>query len=226
MNKTNKTPIYKHSCIYAKEHGESGLYRVSYEVNIACKRAIEKAINEYYNTNILDTKTAIEEVVKQFGYERMMQVLAVTVRYYDRDGRISHSNKEWARTFPVVENRDEFGIDHNKYFAVYKCHPGLIDLFVTSARHEYLLSLPLKAADIKMEGLKILGQFQNAKEPNSPDEAHFMAQISPDFLARAKTRDMNRLMTILPFSSLGITTIEDHKGMFALISKDEDRFRK
>lgn len=222
----NKTPIYKHSCIYAIENGESGLYRLSYEANMACKRAIEKAVNEHYKDCILDTETAVRDVVKQFGYERMMQVLAVTVRYYDQDGRISHSNKEWARTFPVIENHDEYGTDRNKDFALYKCHPGLADLFVTRARHEYLLSLPLKAADIKMEGLKILEQFQNAEKLNSPDKAHFMAQISPDFLARAKSRDMNRLMAILPFSSLEVTAIEDHKGVFALISKDEDRFRK
>lgn len=222
----NKTPIYKHSCIYAIENGESGLYRLSYEANMACKRAIEKAVNEHYKDCILDTKTAIKEVVKQFGYERMMQVLAVTVRYYDRDGRISQSNKEWARAFPVIENYDEFGTDRNKDFALYKCHPGLADLFVTRARHEYLLSLPLKAADIKMEGLKILEQFQNAEEPNSTDKVCFMAQISPDFIARAKPRDMDRLTSILPFSSLEITAMEDHKGMLALISKDEDRFRK
>ncbi len=36
------------------------------------------------------------------------------------------------------------------YFVVNKCNPGLTDLFMT---HEHLLSLPLKAADVKAEAL-------------------------------------------------------------------------
>lgn len=100
----------------------------------------------------------------------------------------------------------------------------MIDAFVSAARHEHLLSRPLKRDDIKREALNILSKFQNAQEPNSPNGTHYMAQVSPDFLARAKTKDHDRLMAMLPFQSL--STLEGRKGIYALISKDENRFQK
>ena len=105
-------------------------------------------------------------------------------------------------------------------------HPALTDAFVTTARHEYLLSLPLTKEDIKAEALNILCKFQDVREPNSPNSTHYMAQISPDFLARAKTKDTDRLMSMLPFQSLSLSKLEGHQGTFALIVKDEDRFQK
>ena len=71
----------------------------------------------------------------------------------DWDGCISRRNKDWARTVPVYANLDERGHDSNVYFVVNKCNPGLTDLFMTMALHEHLLSLPLKAADIKADAL-------------------------------------------------------------------------
>jgi len=88
------------------------------------------------------------------------------------------------------------------------------------------LEQPLKAADIKAEAEHILKRFQDASEPNSPNGTHYMAQVSPDFLARAKDKDTDRLMSILPFQSLSLSGLEGRKGIFALISKDENRFQK
>ena len=221
-----KAPVYKYPGEYAREHGELELYRASGKANIACKEAIESAVNGHYNNNCLDTKAAVREIVERFGYERMLYVLAVTVKAMEWDGRISKANKNWARTVPVFENKDGFGLDRNTAFAVTQCHPGLTDMFVTAARHEYLLSLPLTKEDIKAEALNILSKFQDAREPNSPNGTHYMAQISPDFLARANTKDMDRLMAMLPFQTLSLSGLEDRKGKFALISKDENRFQK
>ena len=219
-------PVYKYPGEYAREHGELELYRASGKANIACKEAIESAVNGHYNNNCLDTKAAVREVVERFGYERMLYVLAVTVREKEWDGRISHANKNWARTVPIFEDKDGFGLDRNTAFVVGKCHPALTDMFVTEARHEYLLSLPLTKEDIKAEALNILSKFQDAREPNSPNGTHYMAQISPDFLARANTKDTDRLMAMLPFQTLSLSGLEGRKGKFALISKDENRFQK
>ena len=52
-----------------------------------------------------------------------------------------------------------------------------------------------------------------------------MAQISPDFLARAKTKDHDRLMAMLPFQSLTLSTLNGRKGTYALIRQDENRFQ-
>ena len=91
--------------------------------------------------------------------------------------------------------------------------------------HEYLLSLPLKREDIKAEAARILAEFQNAPEPNSPNGTHYMVQVSPDFLARAKTKDHDRLMAMLPFQSLTLSTLNGRKGTYALIRQDENRFQ-
>lgn len=219
-------PVYKYPGAYARENGELELYRASSKVvNVVCKEAIETVVNAHYSDNCLDTKAAVREVVEQFGYDRMLYVLAVTVKQKEWDGRISSGNKNWARTIPVFENKDGLGFDRITAFVV-DSHPSLTDMFVTAARHEYLLSLPLTKEDIKAETLNILSKFQNAQEPNSPNGTHYMAQISPDFLARANTKDTDRLMSMLPFQSLSFSTLEGYKGKYALILKDENRFQK
>ena len=111
-------------------------------------------------------------------------------------------------------------------YLITRTHPGLLNMFVSQARHEFLLKQPLKAADIKAEAEHILKRFQEAQEPNSPNGTHYMAQLSPDFLARAKSKDTDRLMSMLPFQTLSLSGLKDRKGLFALISKDEDRFQK
>ena len=52
-----------------------------------------------------------------------------------------------------------------------------------------------------------------------------MAQVSPDFLARTKTKDTDRLMAMLPFQSLSLSKLEGRKGTYALISRNENRFQ-
>ena len=218
----DKTPIYKESFEYAYNHGEEEQHRASNHANIACKKAIETAIASHYHDNRLDTQAAVQEVVKQFGYERMFYVLANTVQTQGTDGRVSQANKKWAQTIPIVFERGK----RDTSYLITQTHPGLLDMFVSSARHEHLLRQPLKAADIKAEAAYILERFQAAQEPNSPNGTHYMAQVSPDFMARAGTKDTDRLMSMLPFQTLSLSGLEGRKGTFALISKDEDRFQK
>lgn len=147
----------------------------------------------------------------------------VVARAKEWDGRISQGNKAWARTVPVFEDLDAWGNDRNKEFVVDRSHPGIIDLFVDMVRHEYLLTQPLTKDDIRAEAARILSAFQAARGPNSPSGTHFMVQVSPDFLARANSKNQNRLVSMLPFRSLSISTLEGRKGVYALITKDEDR---
>ena len=213
----DKTPVYQLPFDYAQAHDECAQYNASLDANIACKEAIETAIGRYYGHNRLGAVPAVRDVVKQFGYERRLYVLANTVQRLEHDGRISRKNKEWAWKTP-------FGADPKcAYFIITNCHPGLLNIFLDTARHEYLLSQPIKRADIKAEASHILEQFQEAVEPNSPNGTHFMARVSPDFWARAKQKDRDRLMNMLPFASLSLSTLEGYKGIYALISKDEDR---
>lgn len=131
----NHTPVYIYPAEYAREHGELEAYRASSKADIACKEAIEAAIRDHYRNNRLDT-SCVKQVSDEFGCERMLRVLANTVRQKDWDGRISRDNKAWAQTIPIYANPDGWGQDRNVYFVV-ESHPGLTDLFVTQARKEY-----------------------------------------------------------------------------------------
>ena len=225
QEKLYQSPVYKYPADYARENGELGLYKTSHEANIACKKAIESAISSHHEGLSFDSEAAVRDVVKKFGYERTLYVLAATLRMKEHDGRFSYQNKNWSQTIPVFADETKWGGDLNMDFVV-QSHSTLTDAFVETARHEYLLSLPLTKADIKTEALNILCKFQDAREPNSPNGTHYMAQVSPDFLARANTKDHDRLFSMLPFQSLCLSGLEGRKGTFALISKDENRFQK
>ena len=216
------TPVYKYPAAYARGNNELEQYRASYKANVACKNAIETAIRDNYSDNCLG-KEAVKQVADQFGYERMFYVLANTVQRKDFDGRISRDNKDWAKTIHVFEDKNYFGEDRRSSFEVDSCNPGLTDIFINQARREYLLTQPLTKEDIQSEAARLLRRLQSEREPNSPGGTHFMAQISPDFLIRASTKDHDRLFAMLPFKSLSFSTLKDRKGIFALIQKDENR---
>lgn len=210
-------PVYPYPSDHAREQGELDVYRASFRANVSCKDAIEAAIRDNYHDNRLDT-AAVGQVAEQFGQERMLYVLAATVRHFDYDGRISRDNKRWANTIPVYENKDGMDSDRSVQFVV-SSHPSLTDLFLTGARREQ----PLTADEIKAEAARLLGKLQEPVQPNSPGGTHFMAEVSRDFMERAGTKDTAALQKLLPFSTLALTTLKDRRGVFALIGKDEDR---
>ncbi len=132
----DKTPLYHYPASYAQEHGEFEQYQASFQSNIACRKAIEKAINDHYCDYILGDG-ALQDILKQFDYERIFFVLAVTVRNKNWDGRISHDNKLWAQTISVFHDKDGSSFDRNTYFVVDRAHPGLVNIFLSMVRREY-----------------------------------------------------------------------------------------
>lgn len=215
--KLRDLPVYPYPADHAREQGELDVYRASFRANVSCKDAIEAAIRDNYHDNRLDT-AAVGQVAEQFGQERMLYVLAATVRHFDYDGRISQDNKRWANTIPVYENKDGMDSDRSVQFVVCS-HPGLTDLFLTGARREQ----PLTADEIKAEAARLLGKLQEPAQPNSPGGTHFMAEVSRDFMERAGAKDTAALQKLLPFRSLALSNLKDRKGVFAIISKEEDR---
>ena len=132
----DKTPIYDKTVAYASEYGELEEYRASFKANMACKSAITEALAKHYKDNILDTKSALKELTEGFTLERIALVIAVTVREQEWDGRISHTNKEWAKSVPFTKDIDNWGNDRNAAFRVSGIHTGLIDLFAHTVRKE------------------------------------------------------------------------------------------
>lgn len=215
--KLRDLPVYPYPADHAREQGELDAYRASFRANVSCKDAIEAAIRDNYHDNRLDT-AAVGQVAEQFGQERMLYVLAATVRHFDYDGRISRDNKRWANTIPAYQNGDGMDGDRSVQFVV-SSHPGLTDLFLTQARREQ----PLTADEIKAEAARLLGKLQEPVQPNSPGGTHFMAEVSRDFMERAGAKDTAALQKLLPFRSLALSNLKDRKGVYAMIGKDEDR---
>jgi len=124
------TPLYTHTATFARFNDELPQYRESLKANIACKEAIEKAINDNYYDWRLNTQFAEKLVAAQFPVERIRYVLAATVQQKSWDGRISDANKAWADTIPVAdeENRLRYVVD--------QCHSGLTNLFINRFREE------------------------------------------------------------------------------------------
>ena len=152
-------PMYFHSAAYASEHGETDAYWLSDQANFSCKVAIEQAISAHYGDNRLDTASAVQEVMKKFGPERMNFILANTIQHKDADGRISRDNKAWAKTIPMPE--DSATSQQCADLIVDRVNPGLVDLFTRQAR---------KAVQEKEKGsvLQKLKQELPAHKPAAP----------------------------------------------------------
>ena len=130
----DQAPLYRQSAAYAHEHGELDAYRASHKANVACRETIENAIRDNYNDNRLDT-SCVKPIIDRFGMNRVEYVLANTVQHKDWDERFSRSNREWAKTIPVVTDGNEFMGDRRTAFVVDR-HSGLTDLFVSAFRKE------------------------------------------------------------------------------------------
>ena len=174
-------PVYPYPRDYAVENDELDKYRLSRKASIACKEAIEQAIGEHYANNSLDTVAAVKQVVDAFGYDRMMYVLAVTVKHKDWDGRISQSNKQWAASMPVFEDKTDGSADQNVFLVVDKAHPGLTDLFVREARKaqarekEQAQQKPMPKKEA--EKPSILEKLKRPIQKNAPNNsAHLLEQ--------------------------------------------------
>lgn len=89
-------------------------------------------IREYYRRNSLDAN-GVQNVMQEFGSQRVAHVLAATVKAKDWDARFSPENRAWAATVPTPPNLDAWGDDRNLHFVV-NSHSGLTNLFLNQFR--------------------------------------------------------------------------------------------
>ena len=78
---------------------------------------------------------------------------------------------------------------------------------------------------IEREARRVVEKLKQTDTPNCPDKSHFSAELSPYFLRLATDKDMERLFSMLPYKSLSFSAMEGRHGVYALISKDENRDR-
>lgn len=126
--------VYPYSFNTAKSDHELELWRESLKENEACRKAIEKTINENYNGYHLNDDTALK-IIKEFGYDRVNWVLAATIQQRVPDGRFSYDNVEWAKGFYIPDQKS-FDINPVDRYTV-TTHPAILDGFVRQARQAY-----------------------------------------------------------------------------------------
>lgn len=208
----HQTPLYLHTAQYAKEHNELDAYRASVAVSRNCARDVEEAINQHFDGMHLDHDAA-RGVIDEYGLERVLHVLANTVRHADWDQRYSAQHKKWAAAMP---NQDSENVQMDYLIS---SHPTVLDGFIDLA----LVNTPISEHEIVNEAQRLLEQLQSMDFPNSPTGTHFMAQISPGFVSRANTDVLNRLFQRLPFRSTNLTPIVGKRSMYVTINADEKR---
>ncbi len=125
---TRSIPLYRQSGEYAREHGELEAFLASLKANIACRDAIETAIQDGFDGMSLHADT--KSVLAVFGAERVSHVLAATLQDKRSDARISSGNQAWAATVPMFDTVSR----HRDYLIT--SHPGVLSIFVTQARKE------------------------------------------------------------------------------------------
>lgn len=125
--------VYYEPFSYAKENDEVDLYRTSYRLNSECKQAIHEAIADNYDGMYLGDD-AVDQVVRQYGMERVGYILANTLHHKSYDGRFSHSNKEWAEQVSTPEHNADRMTFRTDW--VVDSHPAILDGFVTMFRKE------------------------------------------------------------------------------------------
>ncbi len=126
-------PVYYEPFSYAKENDEVDLYRTSYRLNSECKQAIHEAIADNYDGMYLGDG-AVDQMVKQYGMERVGYILANTLHHKSYDDRFSHSNKEWAEQVSTPEHNADRMTFRTDW--VVDSHPAILDGYVTMFRKE------------------------------------------------------------------------------------------
>ena len=126
----NKTYLYRGSLADARQFDQVSLWRASHQANIACKAAIEASIRKGFDGMYLK-ESCVQDVLEEYGFKRVVWVLANTVREKLWDGRFSQTNKEWARCQMIPPDPE-----HNCDFIV-GSHPAVLDGFLNEVRAEY-----------------------------------------------------------------------------------------
>lgn len=126
---TKHKEIYRRSFAEAEQAGESALWMLSHGENCRCARAIENGIRQNFDGMNLQMDF-IQDVLKEFGFNRVNWVLANTVLNKPEDGRFAPVNRVWAKSFPICPE------DKLSEFVV-QSHPTLTDGVIHEVRRQW-----------------------------------------------------------------------------------------
>lgn len=181
-------PLYQWSIHEADSCKERHLWRESHQENIRCARAIETAINQHFDGMHLNADCA-ESVIQEFGYNRVMWVLANTLQEKKSDGRFSYDNKKWGDGFYIPK-------DTPKHQFCVESHPAVLDGFINQTRRAWkeLNLFDISHCQSSVDGMDYTNQvvvihpFCLKDEYKTPDDQLFFATsgfgCSPDAIGR------------------------------------------
>ena len=66
---------------------------------------------------------------------------------------------------------------------------------------------------IEAEARRIVENVKGLGEPDSPEKTHCAVELSPYFVPLATDKDMERLLSMLPYKSLSLSTLEGRHGV-------------
>lgn len=115
----NNIPLYTESREYARTRDEIPLWRESLNENIRCKQAIEGAIRQSFD-GMHFKPDCVENVIREFGFDRVEYVLGNTLQQLKYDGRFNWSNKEWGENIEIPD-------DHRNCEFCVGSHPAVLD---------------------------------------------------------------------------------------------------
>lgn len=121
--------LYPWSAQEAKQSDEMSKWQASHDENCRCARAIEEGIRQNFDGTHLN-REFLNDVIAEFGFDRVNWVLANTIRCKSDDGRFSPSNKAWANEFRIPRE------DSGYAFAV-QSHPAVVDGVILEARKQW-----------------------------------------------------------------------------------------
>ena len=81
----------------------------------------------------------------------------------------------------------------------------------------------LQVGRIEQEARRIVAEMKQLNSPNNPEKTHFMVELSPHFTALASSRDTDRLLSMLPYKALSLSTLKGRYGIYAFLPKGENR---
>ena len=162
---------YRESLQYAVDNGEKDPYFNSYRCNIECRRAIEQAISDHFDGYTLH-HGASSAILRKYGEERTLYVLANTIQLMADDGRISRNNIEWAnKTYIPCGTRVD---DNMRREFLIREHPGLVNLFTKVTKdmiHKMNLRNTEKAAEDKPKQPSIVEKLDKPAS-HAPKQEH------------------------------------------------------
>ena len=126
----SKVPLYLESWEYACLNNKREQYNQSLQETIKCRDDMQKDISDHFDGYHIPVERAIN-YINDYGYERVMVVLANTIQQNEWDARISAYNKDWAKSVLVPD------AEKNSRRILLSCGTGLVDGVTREVRRLY-----------------------------------------------------------------------------------------